>query len=379
MAQSPVKYHFGKFPPKDIDWFRLIPLIGNANACLARYDGLLSAIPNSHVLLSPLITQEAVLSSKIEGTHVTIGEVLEIEAGGQSEALTQPKRDDAEEVLNYRKALQACVAEMERRPLSQQILRAAHNMLMQGVRGRNKSPGHFRKDQNWIGPKGCAIEEASFVPIAPEHLQNGMDQWECYLANNSEPDALVQLAILHVEFEALHPFNDGNGRLGRMLIPLYLFQCKLLSSPDFYMSSYLETNREEYQERLRAVSRDDDWTGWCSFFLQGICRQAVENENKARAILALYDRLKNQVADLVHSQHSIRAVDFLFQMPIFSAPTFANHSEIPKPTANRILTLLRENGPLVTLREGKGRRSGIYAFMELIDIAEGRMAFASHK
>lgn len=149
MAQHPVRYHFGKFPPKDIDWLRLIPLIGHANACLARYDGLLSAIPNSRVLLSPLITQEAVLSSnKIEGTHVTIGEVLEIEAGGQSETLTQPKRDDAEEVLNYRKALQACVAEMKRRPLSQQILRAAHSMLMQGVRGRNKSPGYYQLDRS---------------------------------------------------------------------------------------------------------------------------------------------------------------------------------------------------------------------------------------
>jgi Fic family protein len=372
MAQSPVRYHFGKFPPKDINWIELIRLIGSANACLARYDGLLSAIPNSNVLLSPLTTQEAVLSSKIEGTHVTIGEVLEIEAGGQSEVLTQPKRDDAEEVLNYRKALRACVAEMERRPLSQQMLRAAHSMLMQGVRGKNKSPGKYRKDQNWIGPKSCAIEEASFIPIAPEHLQNGMDEWECYLTNDSVPDALAQLAILHVEFEALHPFNDGNGRLGRMLIPLYLFQRKMLSSPDFYMSSYLETNREEYQARLRAVSRDNDWTGWCRFFLQGVCHQAAENESKARAILELYDRLKNQIADLVHSQHSIRALDFLFQMPVFSSPTFVSHSEIPKPTANRILTLLRENGPLVTIREGKGRRSGIYAFMELLNIAEGR-------
>jgi len=234
-----------------LDWARLIPLIGPASAGLARYDGLLSAIPNSHVPLSPLTTQEAVLSSKIEGTHVTIGEVLEIEAGSESDALTQPKRDDAEEVLNYRKALQACVAEMARRPLSQHLLRAAHSLLMQGVRGRDKSPGRYRTDQNYIGPKGCTIEEASFIPVAPEHLQPGMDVWEGYLTSVSEPDPLVQLALLHVEFEALHPFNDGNGRLGRMLIPLFLFQRKLLASPDFYMSGYLEANRDDYQERLR--------------------------------------------------------------------------------------------------------------------------------
>lgn len=375
MSPVPVRYHLGEFPPHALDWPRLIPLIGPANAGLARYDGLLSAIPNAHILLSPLTTQEAVLSSKIEGTHVTIGEVLEIEAGGDSAAFTQPKRDDAEEVLNYRKAMQACVMEMEHRPFSQQMLRSAHAFLMQGVRGRDKSPGSYRDDQNWIGPEGCTVESASFIPIAPEHLQPGMDDWERYLGSTTELDALVQLAILHVEFEALHPFKDGNGRLGRMLIPLFLYQHKLLTSPDFYMSGYLEKNREEYQARLRAVSRDGDWTAWCAFFLQGIREQAMENERRARAILALYDRVKTQVADLTHSQHAIRAVDFLFQSPIFAAPLFTNHADMPKPTASRILTLLRDAGILVTLEEGRGRRAGIYAFRELLNVAEGCEVF----
>jgi Fic family protein len=358
-----------------LDWNRLIPLIGPANAGLARYDGLLSAIPNAQILLSPLTTQEAVLSSKIEGTHVTIGEVLEIEAGGESDLLSQPKRDDAEEVLNYRKAMRACTAEMEHRPLSQSMLKAAHSLLMQGVRGRDKAPGQYRNEQNWIGPKGCTIEEASFVPIAQAHLQNGMDDWERYIGDTSAPDALTQLAILHVEFEALHPFKDGNGRLGRMLIPLFLYQRRLLASPDFYMSGYLEANREEYQERLRAVSRDGDWTAWCVFFLQGLREQAGENERKARAILALYDRVKTQVVNLTHSQHSIRAVDFIFQSPIFTASTFTHYSDIPKPTANRILTLLRDEGLLLAIQEGRGRRPGIYAFRELLNVAEGNDVF----
>lgn len=375
MTTTAVRYHLGEFPPKTLDWSRLIPLIGPANAGLARYDGLLSAIPNAHILLSPLTTQEAVLSSKIEGTHVTIGEVLEIEAGGESDVFTQPKRDDAEEVLNYRKAMRACIAEMEHRPLSQHILRSAHSLLMQGVRGRDKSPGSYREDQNWIGPKGCTIEEARFVPVAPEHLQPGMDAWERYLGGTNELDALTQLAILHIEFEALHPFKDGNGRLGRMLIPLFLYHRKLLASPDFYMSGYLEANREEYQERLRAVSRDGDWTGWCAFFLQGIREQAAENERKARAILSLYDRVKTQVADMTHSHHSIRAVDFIFQSAIFTAPLFINNSGIPKPTANRILTHLRDEGLLLTMQEGRGRRPGIYAFRELLNIAEGNEVF----
>jgi Fic family protein len=248
-------------------------------------------------------------------------------------------------------------------------------MLMQGVRGRDKAPGNFRNEQNWIGSKGCTIEEASFIPVSPEHLQSGMDVWERYLGSTTEPDALVQLAIVHVEFEALHPFMDGNGRLGRMLIPLFLSQRKLLSSPNFYMSGYLEENREEYQQRLREVSRDHDWTSWCAFFLKGIRQQASENERKARAVLALYDRVKTQVADLTHSQHSIRAVDFIFESPIFVAPIFTNHSGIPKPTASRILSILKEEGLLYLIREGAGRRPGLYAFRELLNIAEGKDVF----
>jgi Fic family protein len=376
MKAKPVQYHLGKFPPKELDWSELIPLIGPANAGLARFDGLLSAIPNAHILLSPLTTQEAVLSSKIEGTHVTIGEVLEIEAGGESDtSITQPKRDDAEEVLNYRAAMRACIAEMEQRPLSQQVIRTAHSLLMQGVRGRDKTPGKYRDDQNWIGPKGCKIAEASFIPIAKPHLQSGMDDWEKYLNDATAPDVLVQLAILHVEFEALHPFTDGNGRLGRMLIPLFLFQQKLLASPDFYMSGYLEANRDEYQERLRAVSREGNWTQWCAFFLRGVRLQAAENERKARAILKLYDRLQAQVVELTHSQHSIRAVDFIFETPIFTAPSFTNYSKIPKPTAARILNVLRNHKLLLPVRHGKGRRAGIYAFRELLNIAEGKELF----
>lgn len=375
MSATSVHYHLGKFPPRELDWAKLIPLIGPANAGLARYDGLLSAIPNAHVLLSPLTTQEAVLSSKIEGTHVTIGEVLEIEAGGVSASITQPKRDDAEEVLNYRKAMQACIAEMQQRPLSQQIVRGAHGLLMQGVRGQDKAPGNYRIAQNWIGAKGCKMEQAAFVPIAPEHLQTGMDAWEHYLSSTTEPDPLVQLAILHVEFEALHPFMDGNGRLGRMLIPLFLYQRKLLASPDFYMSGYLEANREEYQERLRAVSQDGNWTGWCEFFLNGIRQQAAENERKARAILSLYNKVKTQVADLTHSQHSIRAVDFIFKSPIFSASLFTEYSKIPKPTANRIMSILKNEKILLTAQEGRGRRPSIYAFPALLNIAEGKDVF----
>lgn len=369
---SPVRYHLGKFPPSDLDWRRLIPLIGPANAALARYDGLLSAIPNARVLLSPLTTQEAVLSSRIEGTRVTMGEVLEVEAGGEPAGLTREKRGDVEEVLNYRIALNSCAKALSERPLSQHLLREAHALLMHGVRGRDKTPGQYRKDQNWIGPEGCTLETASFIPIAPEHLQAGMDAWSAYLNDAAQPDPLVQLALIHLEFEALHPFRDGNGRLGRMLIPLFLYQRRLLSSPCFYMSGYLEMRRDDYQKSLRAVSREDAWTDWVDFFLRGIVEQAKDDEAKARRILALYDENKDRLVSLTHSQYAIHALDFIFQAPVFASTHFVVNSGIPRPTAMRILGLLRESGLLNTLREGKGRRFGIFAFSALLDVAEGR-------
>lgn len=302
-----------------------------------------------------------------------MAEVLEVEAGIQSEALTEPKRQDVEEVLNYRSAMRACVSAMEDRPLSQQMIRSAHGLLLRGVRGRDKMPGSYRTIQNWIGPTGCTVENANFVPIRPEYVNIGMDTWEKYLNSTTELDTLVQLAILHVEFEAIHPFLDGNGRLGRMLIPLFLYQRKMLSSPDFYISGYLETNGDEYRERLRDVSENGDWTGWCEFFLKGIKEQAAENERRARAILELYERIKLRAVEITHSQHAIRAVDFLFRTPIFSGPTFTNFSGIPRPTAGRILTRLRDEDIIQPIVRGRGRRPGIFAFRQLINIAEGRI------
>jgi Fic family protein len=375
MSNTPVRYHMGKFPPVNLDWQQLIPLLGPARGSLERYDALLSTIPNAHVLLSLLTTQEAVLSSKIEGTTVTIGEVLEIEAGAKPESYTQPKLDDAEEVLNYHKAMRACSEEMVERPFSQHMLRAAHAILLQGVRGREKSPGSYRDRQNLIGREGCTLETASFIPVGMEYLQQGMDDWEQFFRRTDLPDILVQLAILHVEFEALHPFKDGNGRLGRMIIPLFLYQRKLLTSPDFYMSGYLEANRPEYQERLRAVSRDDDWTGWCVFFLTGIKAQAAENERKARAILELYNSVKKKMMEAMRSQYAMNAVDFIFRNPIFPSTLFTKYSGIPKPTATRLLNVMRKAGLLNTITEGKGRREGFYAFRELLNIAEGADVF----
>ncbi|MDD4051843.1 MAG: Fic/DOC family N-terminal domain-containing protein, partial [candidate division Zixibacteria bacterium] len=240
-----VHYHEGRFPPANLDLPRLLPLVGPANAELARYDGILSAIPNAQVLLAPLTTQEAVLSSRIEGTQVMLGEVLEYEAG--EETASEEKKVDIHEVLNYRTALRQAVAQMDSLPLSQRLIRDAHGILMQGVRGRNKAPGDYRRVPNWIGPDGTTMDAARFVPISPERVPDAMSVWENYLHSDA-PDRLIQLAILHAEFEAIHPFLDGNGRLGRLLVPLYLVDKKLLSGPNFYISAYFEAHRDEYYD-----------------------------------------------------------------------------------------------------------------------------------
>lgn len=364
-----VAYHIGRFPPSTLDWPRLIPLLGPAAAAVARYDGMLAAVPNPAVLLSPLTTQEAVLSSRIEGTQATMGEVLEFEAG--QEAATPDRREDIHEVLNYRAAMREAEQLLARLPLSQRVIRDMHRVLLAGVRGQNKSPGEYRRIPNWIGPPNCTVEQARFVPIGADKLPEAMSAWERF-AHEEAPDRLVQLAILHAEFEALHPFLDGNGRLGRMLVPLFLWQNGLIRRPMFYISGWLEARRDEYYERLLSVSRDDDWTGWCRFFIEAVKVQAEENLVRTQAILSLHDELKHRLPDMTRSQYAVRALDWIFARPIFSAPDFIRDAGIPAPTARRFLGVLRKANILKDLRAGRGRRAAVLAFPALLNIAEGR-------
>lgn len=366
----PVQYHYGKFPPTNIDWPRLIPFIGPANAALARYDGTLTAIPNAAVLLSPLTTQEAVLSSRIEGTQATMGEVLEFEAERETKNIPLERKADINEVLNYRSAMWHAIGKLNDLPLCQRIVKEAHSVLLTGVRGHDKSRGEYRRIPNWIGPPGCAIEDAKFVPISADKLEEAMNIWERYIHENY-PDKLVQLAIIHAEFEALHPFIDGNGRLGRMCVPLFMYKIGLIQAPMFYISAFFEKNRDEYYERLLAISRDNDWTGWCEFFLKAVAEQARNNQNKASEILTLYANKKSQIAGITHSQYSIHALDFIFTRPVFKSTEFTGIKEIPTPTAKRILAVLRDNGILKVIRESSGRRSATYAFTELVNAIEG--------
>ncbi len=373
---TPVRYHAGHFPPQNLDWQRLLPLVGPAHAAVAGYEGMLKGLPNANVLLSPLASQEAVLSSRIEGTQTTLTELLTFEAEGNLSDESTPAKADSREVLNYRLALYAAIDILKDIPLSQRLIRQTHEVLMQGVRGHNKAPGKYRRlpDTCWIGPPGSTIETARYIPCPVEDLNSAMDGLEFYI-HDGAPDTLVQLAVLHAEFEAIHPFLDGNGRMGRLLVPLFMLTKDLLSSPSFYISEYLERHRDEYYERLLAVSRDDDWTGWCAFFLTALTEQARANQQKIEELLKLYDELKDWVLEETPSLYSGRALDWAFGKPIFRQIDFVNSAGIPNSTARRLLDLFKSRGILKVLVEGGGRRSAILAFPELLNIAEGRKAF----
>ncbi|MGB0414842.1 MAG: Fic family protein [Coraliomargarita sp.] len=358
-----------------IDWSACIPSIGAANRALALYDGVLYGVPNPAVLLSPMTTQEAVLSSKIEGTQATLGEVLQFDAG--EEPQEPSKREDINEIINYRKSLRIAERRLKDRPFNLNLLKELHAILLDSVRGRDKARGQFRTSQNIIGNPGDTLETAKFVPPAPEAVMPALDNWERYY-HGEENDPLVQLAIVHAQFEIIHPFLDGNGRLGRILVPLYLCEKKLLSSPMFYLSAYLERNRDEYVARLRALGREPDaWTQWVVFFLNGLEQQAKQNARIAREVIDLYGDLKTRALEATHSQFAVPLLDKIFEQPVFTSPRL-NWEGDDAPSKGMLATLLRKltrEGMLKVLRQGSGRRPTTLVLAELINLCEGKKIF----
>lgn len=356
-----------KLPIKSIDWSSLVKLIGKANATLARYDGLLQGMVNPEILLSPFTYQEAVLSSKIEGTQATLGEVLKQEAG---EKFDDKRGEDIREVINYRTAMFKAEKILQKYPINLNMIKEIHKVLLKDVRGRNQGLGSFRQVQNWIGKKGCSIEKASYVPPEPMYIMEFLDNWEKYI-HSDEKDLLVQLSIIHAQFEIIHPFLDGNGRIGRIIIPLFLYEKKILIRPMFYLSAFLESNRDRYYTSLRNITKKNDWQGWIKFFLEAIIFQANENNKKTKRILELYEKMKIKIPKITHSQYALSALDCLFYRPIFNTSSFIRESKIPKQTAILLLQKLRKNGIINIIRKSRGRKPGIYIFDELFDIAEG--------
>jgi Fic family protein len=345
-------------PLDNIDWETLVTPIADAHRALGGYSVSLGHIPNPALLLSRLTRQEAVLSTKIEGTVVTLQELLEFEAdpSGAGE-----KRDDLQEVVNYRRALGHAVETLSKRGACLNLLKQAHSILLDGVRGEGKARGEFRRKQVYVG---------SYTPPTWDKVEDCMSNWEKYY-HHDERDTLAQLAILHAQFELIHPFLDGNGRVGRMLIPLYLYDKGLLPSPMFYMSAYLDATRDEYYDRLFALSSGaDDWQGWITYFLRAVTKQAESGTTQVREIMDLYEEMRLFFSEVVPTRYAAKALNALFSMVAFKSTDFQKIAGIPEGSTQRLLRALGDHGIIVTARERRGRRPAIYAFPELIHAAD---------
>jgi len=364
-----VQYHYDHFPPIIKDYARLVKAIARASASLARYDQMLKGMHNSEILLAPLRSQEAVVSSRIEGTISTLDEVLRYEAD-QEGAGTEDGGDDrryrseAIEVHLYSRAMKHAQAQIKKgTPIGDWLLRSSHDMLLSFGRGAAMSPGRYKTEQNYLADTGR--RKVLFIPISPERLQEGMDRLFKFM-HDDDWEILIRTALVHLEFEALHPFKDGNGRIGRMMIPLMLWHFGLISEPCFYMSGYLEQHRDEYIDRMREVSVSGVWEDWIFFFLEAISSQAQENLAKAEEIGNLYEEMKERFRDTLSSQWSMAALDFVFTRPIFRNNVFTNRSGIPGATAHRFVRILTESRLLQTLVPAAGRRPAMYAFEPLL-------------
>jgi Fic family protein len=297
-----------------------------------------------------------------------LGDVLESDAGEQFD---EAKHADVEEVLNYRRALRMAGDMLADRPITLQLIRQLHQVLMDGVRGQDKEPGSFRVAQNWIGDKGCSIERAKFVPPSPIVVMEHMERWEAYIAGE-HLDPLIQAAVLHAQFEIIHPFIDGNGRIGRLLIPLFLYSKNRIHRPMFYLSGYLERNRDEYYDRLRAITEKGEWDEWVAFFLGAVTSQAKTNEKAATDIHALYDDMKTLIPAATKSQYAAQITDALFKHPVFRVSSIEDGGTIPPASAHKIVQQLVDAGIVRQIRRGSGRRPSLYVLPRLMNLAEGR-------
>lgn len=368
--ENSVKYHYNQFPPASLEYDKIVPKLMSATAALARYDQMLKDLHNDRILLTPLRQQEAVISSRMEGTVSTLDEILRIQAdrqeGGDENQDFLQHRNEAVEVFLYAYALDQARTQIENGvTISDWLIRSTHRLLLGFGRGANKAPGEYKTEQNYIVDRDGRT--VLFEPIIPGQLQSGIDNLLQFVASN-EFDVLSRIAMSHIEFEALHPFKDGNGRIGRMLITLFLWQYGVISSPSFYISAFFEKNKDEYMQTMRDVSAKGDWTQWCIFFFEALEQQALGHIETAKQIRDLYEELKLVFIDLLSSKWHILALDFVFENPVFKNSTFVKESGIPEQTAKKLSKNLLEHGMLSIVEPAAGRRSATYAFEPLLNI-----------
>lgn len=349
-------------PPK-LEWTpRLVRMLSDADRRIGELAGEGGRLPNPHVLMRPFVRREAVLSSKIEGTQATLGEVLAAEAG----AIVERSPEDLREVSNYVAALERGIVRLKKLPICVRVIRELHEKLMTGVRGGQAAPGRFRKVQNWIGRPGSTITSATFVPPPPDQVEPCLAQWERFL-NESQLPPLITIALAHYQFEAIHPFIDGNGRVGRLLITLFLIERRILPTPLLYLSAFFDASRREYYEGLRGVSERGAWHDWLEYFLLGVARMAEDALSRATRINSKVARWQSQVAG-DSTKTPWRVVQLLASNPYVTAKVVAQNLGVAFTTAQRAIERLER---LKIVRQTrKARRDRVWCATELLEILE---------
>ncbi len=336
--------------------------LAEANRALGKLDGTGRHLPNPHLLISPYLRREAIFSSRIEGTETGLSQLLLLEAGAQPAV----REDDAREVINYVRALEWALDELPRLPLSLRLAREIHRRLMDGVRGGEKTPGELRRFQNFVAPRGTPIERATFVPPpSGNELDLALDDWEKFIHEDDDLPLLLRCGLLHYQFETIHPFADGNGRVGRLLIPLLLLERKVLSQPLLYVSAYLEQHRDDYYATLMTGRLTGDLMPWLRMFLMAVRTQADDAADRADRLTALREsyhaRVVKSRGKIVHP-----LIDQLFRDVVVTAPAVAKAFDVTYPTA---LGAINELVGLGILKERTGqRRYRVYVSVDIFDI-----------
>jgi Fic family protein len=349
-------------PPVEYDE-ELQSLLSKADRDLARLDGITTVLPNPDLFIAMYVKKEALLSSQIEGTQASLEGVLEFEAD-----LT-PKEDvnEIKEVINYIKALNYGMVRLNELPMSLRLIEEIHEKLLEGTRGASLFPGEFRKFQNYIGTPGASLNEAIFVPPPSEMVIPAMKELEKFFHSKDNIPPLVKIALIHAQFETIHPFLDGNGRIGRLLITFYLFWKGILSKPLLYLSFYLKKNRAKYYDLLMKVRTEGAWEDWIKFFLMGVSETSQEAANTAREIIKLKDNLITRLYEnSVSSVYAVKLIDLLFEMPVISNKNVVERLKVSNVTANE---LVRRFVKIGIIREITGKqRYKRYIFTDYVEI-----------
>lgn len=350
-------------PPVQFDE-ELHALLSLADRRLGRLDGITQILPNPDLFVSMYVRKEAVLSSQIEGTQASFADVL----GAERQLGDDSRREAVGEVFHYVKAMNWGLAELERFPLSLRLLRNIHDKLIRGTRGTNRNPGEFRMSQNWIGPAGCTPGNATFIPPSVPDMEKALGDLELYLHATDRLPALVKIALVHAQFETIHPFLDGNGRMGRLLITFWLCQQEILSKPLLYLSYYFKKNRREYYARLMDVRQTGDWEEWIKFFLRGVAEVADEATSSAKAILKLQRDCAAKLQPLKQvAGYGLRLLDILFEQPFIQRKEIIQLLGISSPTATHVLDAFLQTGMLVDMSPGRIRNK-LYVFSDYLAI-----------